>query len=124
MHLQTTHFIFSVQKSLRLLLGLAFFVLWGLHGAPAARAANAFVRVNQMGYEAGVQGRAYLMSKVAETGAVYRLVDAHGNVKSSTTLGATTGAWGDFTVYALDFKVNDAGNYTIEVHGPANATFP
>jgi hypothetical protein len=41
-----------------------------LEGTPALRAADsAYVRVNQVGYEADDQARAYLMSTAAETGA-------------------------------------------------------
>jgi len=121
MNSQTSSCRFSIDKLVQLLPGLAFLFLIVLASAPDARAANAFIRVNQMGYETGVPGRAYLMSKVAETGAVYRVLDSSGNVRSSTALGATTGTWGEFTVYALDFKVNEAGNYALEVRGPANA---
>ena len=36
--------------------------------APAAQAQSAYVRVSQVGYEAGQSARAYLMSTAAETG--------------------------------------------------------
>jgi hypothetical protein len=41
--------------------------------APAALAQSAYVRVNQVGYEAGGPPlRAYLMSTAAETGATFK----------------------------------------------------
>lgn len=110
-----------MQNISRMLLGFALVVLAGVSSASVAQAANAFIRVNQMGYESGAQGRAYLMSKVAETGAVYRVLDASGHVVSSTAVGATTGTWGDFTVYVMDFNIGSAGTYTLDVRGPANA---
>ena len=92
--------------------------------APCVLAQNAFVRVNQVGYETGAQSRAYLMSKTSESGAVFRVVESNGEVEFSGPIGANLGAWGAFTVYALDFRVDTAGSYAIQVHGPVSATSP
>jgi endoglucanase len=104
----------------------AFAALWLflLLAAPAGQAANAFVRVNQVGYEVGTDSRAYLMAPVSETGAVFHVMNAKGVNVFSSAIGANLGAWGKFTVYALDFKIGDSGVYTIDVDGPSNATSP
>jgi hypothetical protein len=34
------------------------------------------------------------------------------------------GKWGQFSVYALDFKVDGSGIFTIDVDGPMPATSP
>ena len=92
--------------------------------ASVGGAENAFVRVNQLGYEAGSGGRAYLMATGSESGAIFHVVNAHGESVFSSVIGAKLGVWGKFTVYALDFKVGDAGAFTIEVNGPLPATSP
>jgi hypothetical protein len=88
------------------------------------QAASAFVRVNQVGYEANSQSRAYLMSRTSESGAVFHVVNSSGVTEFSAPIGASLGTWGKFTVHALDFLVGDTGSYTIEVHGPASANSP
>jgi len=93
-------------------------------GASVGGAENAFVRVNQLGYEAGCGGRAYLMATGSESGAIFHVVNAHGESVFSSVIGAKLGVWGKFTVYALDFTVGDAGAFTIEVNGPMPATSP
>jgi endoglucanase len=95
-----------------------------LTASPCLPAQTAFVRVNQVGYEAGAQSRAYLMSEHSESGAVFRIVDAKGETAFSAAIGASLGAWGKFTVYALDFQVCDPGSFTIAVSGPVSATSP
>ena len=100
-------------------LGLLIFL-----AAPVSRAASAFVRVNQMGYEVGAESRAYLMASGTESGAVFHVINAKGATVFSSAIGANLGAWGKFTVYALDFKISDTGAYTIDVDGPLNATSP
>ena len=90
--------------------------------APGVRANTAFVRVNQLGFEAGTLSRAYLMSKTSEAGAVFRVLDSNGQAKFSAPIGSDLGEWGKFIVYALDFRVSEPGSYTIEVDGPVSAT--
>jgi endoglucanase len=95
-----------------------------LFSAPAGGAENAFVRVNQMGYEAGCESRAYLMASGSESGAVFHVVNAKGVSVFSRAVGANLGSWGKFSVYALDFKVDGSGTFTMEVNGPTPATSP
>jgi endoglucanase len=99
-------------------------VLWTCFGASVGGAENAFVRVNQLGYEAGCGGRAYLMAPGSESGAIFQVLNAKGVSVFSSAIGANLGAWGKFTVYALDFKVGNAGVYTIDVNGPMPAASP
>jgi endoglucanase len=87
-------------------------------------AGNAFVRVNQLGYETDAQNRAYLMSMTSEHGAIFRVVNSSDETEFSGPIGADLGDWGKFTVYALDFRVAESGSYTIEVSGPVSAISP
>ncbi len=87
-------------------------------------AENAFVRVNQLGYEAGCNGRAYLMATGSENGAVFHVVNAKGVSVFSGAIGANLGSWGKFSVFALDFKVDGSGIFTIDVDGPMPANSP
>jgi endoglucanase len=98
----------------------AFSILLFL-GAGVANANSAFVRVNQLGYEVGSASRAYLMAVGSESGAVFQVLNSKGTVVFSNAIGATLGTWGNFTVYALDFKISDADTYTIDVDGPLPA---
>jgi endoglucanase len=104
------------------LFGMLVAIGMAMAAAPAGRAANAFIRVNQLGYEAGTDSRAYLMSTGSEGGAVFKVVNAKGVVVFSREIGALLGTWGKFTVYALDFEVDASGTYTLDVSGSANAT--
>jgi endoglucanase len=98
--------------------------------APYSRAQSAYVRVSQVGYEAGeTPFRAYLMSKVAETGATFKVLNSKGATAYAGKIGALLGTWGHsttvaFDVYALDFSVPGGDLYTISVTGPAAADSP
>ena len=98
------------------------FVMTLATALPASGATTAFVRIDQLGYEAGAHNRAYLMSKTSESGAIFRVVAANGDIRFSSTVGAAAGIWGDFTVYPLDFLVRETGKYSIEVTGPVSAS--
>ncbi len=102
--------------------GLAhsFFVL--LLSVPFARADDGYIRVSQIGYETSRLMRAYLMTLGAEDGATYSLRDSHGTTVFSAPVGASTGTWGDFRVYPLDFRLRKNDTYTIEVVGLIGAT--
>ncbi len=95
-----------------------------------ACAQSAYVRVNQAGYETGeTPFRAYLMSKVAESGATFEVLNAKGATSYSGKVGALLGTWShskteSYSVYALDFSVPGGDLYTISVSGPANASSP
>jgi endoglucanase len=98
--------------------------------SPFARAQSAFVRVSQVGYEAGeTPFRAYLMSSAAESGATFKVVNSKGTAAYSGNVGALLGTWShskkeSFDVYALDFTVSGGELYTIAVAGPVPAASP
>lgn len=92
--------------------------------APAAWAGSAEVRVNQLGYEVGVQSRAYLMAEESENGAVFKVVKLGGETVFSGAIGGNLGQWGKFHVYALDFFSDDTGRFKILASGPVPATSP
>jgi endoglucanase len=122
----------SSVSSLRLtkILAIAVLAVVSALGAGAAQGQAAWVRVNQAGYEAGKGPfRAYLMSKVDETGATFTLTDSQGRKTAAAPIGALVGTWGHsdtvtYNVYALDFTVPRKEIYTIEVKGPKKATSP
>jgi len=101
-----------------------------LIGAQAAGAQSAYVRVSQVGYEAGSPPfRAYLMSSAAETGATFKVIDASGQTVFSGPIGGLLGTWSNtakltYPVYALDFTVAAADGYSIAVTGPVAALSP
>ena len=96
----------------------------------AAWAQSAYVRVSQVGYEAGSSPfRAYLMSTIPETGATFAVLNASGQTVYSGAIGALLGTWSNsatltYSVYAMDFTVPAANGYTISVSGPAGAASP
>jgi endoglucanase len=93
----------------------------------AAPAQSAYVRVSQVGYEAGSPPfRAYLTSTAAETGATFNVLSSGGQTVYSAPIGALLGTWSNtatltYSVYALDFTVPAADGYTISVAGPVAA---
>jgi endoglucanase len=101
-----------------------------LASASLARAQSAYVRVNQVGYEAGnAPFRAYLMSTAPENGATFEVVNSDGKTAYSGHLGALLGIWSNsrklsYQVYALDFNVTQHDRYTISVSGPVPANSP
>ena len=92
--------------------------------ANTGAAETGFVRVNQLGYEAGAHGRAYLLAATPHSGGVFHLRDASGAYVFTAPVGAALGTWGNFTVYALDFNVSACGTYVILVEGPFSGTSP
>ena len=99
-------------------------------GASAAQAESAYVRVSQVGYEAGEPAaRAYLMSTAAETGATFKVVTASGSTVYAGKVGPLLGTWSNskklvYQVYALDFVVPRGPSYSIAVSGPVSAHSP
>ena len=94
-----------------------------------AVAEHAYVRVSQVGYEAGSTARAYLMATAAEPGATFRVLDEHGKAVYSGSAGALLNTWGHskdltYQIYPLDFRVPRGSLYTISVSGPIPATSP
>src|SRR5712691_5442102 len=95
--------------------------------ATAVQAQNAFIRVNQIGYVATANKRAYLMASASETGATFNVKNSSGTTVYSAPIGLNLGAWSRSypNVYALDFSsAATAGTYTISVSGPIAATSP
>ncbi|MFZ1919004.1 MAG: glycoside hydrolase family 9 protein [Terriglobales bacterium] len=98
--------------------------------APSLCAQAAYVRVSQVGYEAGnAPFRAYLMSEIAATGATFQVVDSKGRIADLSAVGALLGTWSHsktltYSVYALDFDVSGGSLYTIRVSGPVSAISP
>jgi endoglucanase len=104
---------------------LAAILLALLACIPSARAQSAYVRVNQVGYEAGeTPFRAYLMSMTLASGARFKVFDSKGNIAYVGHVGALPGAWSHnkkvtYNVYALDFTVPAGDLYQIAVSNPA-----
>lgn len=86
--------------------------------------ANTFLRVNQVGYASGQAARAYVMTTSSVTSESFQVVDSHNTVVSSGTVGSTTGTWGSYHVYPIDFTVSGSGTYTIKALGSVTATSP
>jgi endoglucanase len=101
-----------------------------LLASASAVASSAYVRVNQVGYEAGnTPFHAYLMSTASESGATFSVINSAGQTAYSSTIGALLGTWSHsaslvYDVYALNFSVPGGDVYTISVQGPVPATSP
>ena len=89
-----------------------------------AYAVAGYIRVNQIGYEASVSMRAYLMASSAVSGVSYAVKNSGGSTVASGSAGAKLGAWGSYSVYPIDFTLSAADTYTIAVSGPVSATSP
>ena len=104
---------------------LAMFA-WSL----TTQAQSAYVRVSQVGYEAGeTPFRAYLMSSAEGGGAKFKVVDSKGATAFSGHVGPSLGIWSHsrklaYNVYALDFNAPAGDLYTISVSGPVAAISP
>ena len=96
----------------------------------AMAASSAYVRVNQVGYEAANPPfQAYLMSTVSESGATFKVVNSEGATIYSGAIGSLLGTWSNskkltYDVYPLSFTVPGGDIYTISVTGPVAATSP
>jgi len=115
---------------MRQLFTISAAVLCCLTLSTAGKAAEAYVRVSQVGYEAGhAPYRAYLMSTVAEKGAMFHVLDEKGKEIYCAGIGSLLGTWSNSTaltyqVYALDFNVPAGLHYSIAVSGRVNAKSP
>jgi endoglucanase len=98
-----------------------FCVFLGAVPAFGASAVTPYIRVNQIGYEAGLSMRAYLMSSKV-SGVSFTVTNLAGQNVASGSVGATLGRWGKYSVYPIDFRVSTPGVYTISVSGPVSAT--
>jgi Glycosyl hydrolase family 9/Cellulase N-terminal ig-like domain len=94
--------------------------------APLPRGTAAQLRVDQLGYAAGGQMLAYLMTGRAIAGERWQLLDSSGAVAASGAVSsAGPGAWNPSypDVYELDFSgVQAAGSYRLAVAGPVALT--
>jgi endoglucanase len=116
----------TFRLSIRLgVISLATFLLTLLAWTPTACAQSVYVRVSQVGYEAGqAPFRAYLMSTVAAGSATFRVVNVKGDTAYAGRVGALLGTWShskktSYKVYALDFAVPAGDLYKIAVRNPA-----
>ena len=94
-------------------------------GASSSMAQTSFIRVNQVGYEANTQSRAYLMSPASAQGGKFRVIDSHGHTAFSGKVGADQGTWvgtTSFEVNTIDFAVCQ-GAYTIQVGSAVSPSF-
>ncbi len=104
-------------------------ILFAVLGS-TAQAQSAYVRVSQVGYEAGsAPFRAYLMSEADEGKANFKVVDSKGTTKYSGQVGALLGIWShsktaSYNVYALDFSVPSGDLYTISISSAAKVVSP
>ena len=92
--------------------------------ATVVQAATGYVRVDQLGYEAGLPMRAYLMSSVAVSGAGFAVKNSVGTIVATGTVGSKLGNWGGYSVHPIDFKISTAGIYTVSVSGAVAAISP
>jgi endoglucanase len=92
--------------------------------ATTAAAATAYVRVSQIGYEAGTAMRAYLMSPSTLRGEKFVVKTAAGKVVAAGSVGGDLGGWSSWQVYPIDFSLAAAGSYRIAVGGTVAAASP
>jgi endoglucanase len=90
----------------------------------SASAVTGYIRVNQIGYEAGLSARAYLLTTSAVSDVSFRVKNSGGQVVASGPVGAKQGMWGSYSVYPIDFTLAAAGTYTISVGGAVSVTSP
>jgi endoglucanase len=96
----------------------------------SVRAQSTYVRVSQVGYEAGkTPFRAYLMSASAVREMTFKVVNSNGITVFSGQVGALLGTWSHsktvvYGVYPLDFNVPGVDLYTISISEPVGAASP
>ena len=92
------------------------------HAAP-----RAYIRVDQVGYQAAAPKRAYVLSTKAEAGAGFTVLSQSSAVVFSGTVGPALGRWSGRAgeAYPLDFDaLNAPGTYTIALAGKTPASSP
>lgn len=96
-----------------------------LGSAPRA-AVQAFVRVNQVGYDVGSPQRAFLLARGDEAGTTFRVTDAAGTTAQRGVVGQDLGAWSRRFphVYAIDLALRTPGTYAIHVDAATPADSP
>jgi endoglucanase len=116
----------STRSRLASLLAVVSFVTTALTPGCSRSSAhtNACIRVNQVGYESGLPMRAYLMADQGRAGAEFTIQRSDGTKMFSGAVGTSTGAWGKYTVYPLDFSTAVPGSYTLNLSGTIRAASP
>jgi endoglucanase len=118
------------RASLVRLMAPASLLLALLVQMPHAHGQSAYVRVNQVGYEAGqAPFRAYLMTTAPQSGAKFIVVNSAGTTAYSGSAGTLLNTWSHsstltYYVYPLDFNVAGGDLYTISVSGSETAVSP
>jgi endoglucanase len=92
--------------------------------AISAHAATSYVRVNQIGYEAGHPARAYVMTTTALSHAQFAIKDSGGQTTAAGTVGPFLGTWGKFNIYPIDFTLARRDTYAITISHGVSATSP
>lgn len=90
---------------------------WIMLVACPAFAAAAYIRVNQIGYEAGLTARAYLMTASSAAETAFAVKNSSGQIVALGSVGTKLGEWGSYNVYPIDFTLSAADTYTIGVSG-------
>ena len=98
--------------------------------AQTANTSATYVRVSQVGYEAGHGPfRAYLMTSALRPDAAFRVLNSKGEPVYSASAGPLLGVWAHnneltYRIYALDFDVPGSSTYTIAVAGTPGVRSP
>jgi endoglucanase len=87
------------------------------HGASARTGQAGYIRVSQVGYEAGAAARAFLVTPNPASGARFQVRDRSGQLVLSGSVGPPSGAWGAFVVTPLVLTGLGAGRYDLSVKG-------
>lgn len=99
-------------------------------GTPDAEAepvlAEAYVRVNQVGYDVSIPIRAFLLSAADASDIAFEVLDEGGDAVAAGQVGADLGAWNTTFghVHAIDVEVPLPGTYTIVVDLATPVTSP
>ena len=88
--------MFSARRSLLLILAITLTVILPAQAAKT----KGFIRVNQIGYEAGLSARAYLMTTEGVSAVNFSITNSSGTTVASGAIGATLGAWGSYSVWS------------------------
>ncbi len=94
--------------------------------APDRAAVQAFVRVNQVGYDMDAPQRAYLLARADEADASFVVTNDAGASVQQGVVGDDLGAWSRRFphVYAIDLALDEPGTYTIRVDAATAAASP
>jgi endoglucanase len=108
----------------RVVQSLFLLLTFMISAAIAAHAATGYIRVNQIGYEAGLPARAYLMTTKPVASASFSVTNSGGAVVAAGAVGTSLGTWGKYSVYPIDFTLNAADTYVVSVSGGVSGASP